>query len=178
MRVVKPQGDASQEGYRGRLEVSPTGSIPCRENPAWQVTNDKVEASRAMLRFGQKHQREYGHGHASPDRRVETSSDQNQISRTKVHGPRGRRRRWHDKFRLRFRLVSPDGKSGAPIQHRRIKCLPGRRGGLVSTLVDGPLFFRSPSARERILRHPALPRIELARRRPAVLRASLARSPR
>src|SRR5271157_2061714 len=52
MRVVKPQGDASQEGYRGRLEVSPTGSIPCRENPAWQVTKDKVEASRAMLCCG------------------------------------------------------------------------------------------------------------------------------
>ena len=54
MRVVKPQGDASQEVYRGRLEVSPTGSIPRRENPAWQVANDKVEASRAKLRFGQE----------------------------------------------------------------------------------------------------------------------------
>jgi hypothetical protein len=31
------------------LVVSPTGSIPRRENPEWQVTNDKVEASRAML---------------------------------------------------------------------------------------------------------------------------------
>ena len=36
------------------LVVSPTGSIPCRENPVWQVTNDKVNASRAMLRVGQE----------------------------------------------------------------------------------------------------------------------------
>src|SRR5208337_4798550 len=40
-------------GVSGTFEVSPTGSIPCRENPAWQVTKDKVEASRAMLRCGQ-----------------------------------------------------------------------------------------------------------------------------
>ena len=41
-------------GVSGTFEVSPTGSIPRRENPAWQVTNDKVEASRAMLNVGQK----------------------------------------------------------------------------------------------------------------------------
>ena len=41
-------------GVSGTLEVSPTGSIPRRENPAWQVTNDKVEASRAMLLVGQE----------------------------------------------------------------------------------------------------------------------------
>ena len=41
-------------GVSGTLEVSPTGSIPRRENPAWQVANDKVEASRAKLRFGQE----------------------------------------------------------------------------------------------------------------------------
>src|SRR5208337_3199809 len=73
---------------------------------------------------GSKHQREYGHGHASPDRSVETSNDQNQISQTQVHGTRGRRRRWHDRFRLRFRLVSSvpadsDGKSGAPTRRYR-----------------------------------------------------------
>ena len=48
---------------------------------------------------GSKHQREYGHGHASPDRSVETSNDQNQISQTQVHGTQGHRRRWHDRFR-------------------------------------------------------------------------------
>src|SRR5208337_5620211 len=63
----------------------------------------------------------------SPDPSVETSNDQNQISQTQVHGTRGRRRRWHDKFRWRFRLVSPvpadsDGKSGAPIQRCSINC--------------------------------------------------------
>jgi hypothetical protein len=36
------------------LEVSPTGSIPSGEKPAWQVTKDKVEASRAMLILGQE----------------------------------------------------------------------------------------------------------------------------
>ena len=76
-------------GVRGRLGVSPTGSIPRRENPAWQVANDKVEASRAKLRFGKMHQREYGHGHASPDHSVKENGDQNQISRPKVHGTRG-----------------------------------------------------------------------------------------
>jgi hypothetical protein len=41
-------------GVSGTLIVSPTGSIPRRKNPARQVTNDKVEASRAMLNVGQK----------------------------------------------------------------------------------------------------------------------------
>jgi hypothetical protein len=121
MQVVKPQGDASQEGYRGRLEVSPTGSIPRRENPAGKSPMTRSKPLGPSFASGSKHQREYGHGHASPDRSVETSCEQNQISQTKVHGTRGRRRRWHDRFRLRFRLVSPvpadsDGKSGAPIQ--------------------------------------------------------------
>ena len=39
-------------GVSGTLEVSPTGSIPHRKNPARQVANDKVEASRAMLSVG------------------------------------------------------------------------------------------------------------------------------
>src|SRR5271157_4693224 len=38
----------------GTLEVSPTGSIPRRENPAWQVASDKVEASRAKVHVGQE----------------------------------------------------------------------------------------------------------------------------
>ena len=41
-------------GVSGTLKVSPTGSIPRRENPAWQVTKEKVEASRAMLIRGQE----------------------------------------------------------------------------------------------------------------------------
>ena len=40
-------------GFSGTLEVSPTGSIPRQKDPVWQVTNDKVEASRAMLTLGQ-----------------------------------------------------------------------------------------------------------------------------
>ena len=39
-------------GVSGTLEVSPTGSIPHRENPARQVANDKVEASRARVETG------------------------------------------------------------------------------------------------------------------------------
>ena len=53
--------DASDETPRCReprggsltIAVSPTGSIPCRENPAWQVTNDKDQASRTKLTLGQ-----------------------------------------------------------------------------------------------------------------------------
>ena len=41
-------------GISGTFEVSPTGSIPRRANLAWQVANDKVEASRAMLANGQE----------------------------------------------------------------------------------------------------------------------------
>jgi hypothetical protein len=52
MRVVKPQGDASQEGYRG-LESLPNGINTTPGKPGGQVANDKVEASRAKLRFGQ-----------------------------------------------------------------------------------------------------------------------------
>ena len=40
-------------GVAGTLRVSPTGSIPWRVAPAWQVTNDKVEPPRARLRCGQ-----------------------------------------------------------------------------------------------------------------------------
>src|SRR5262249_26546773 len=53
MRVGKPEGAACQEGI-GKLEVSPTGSIPRRESPARQVANDNVEDSRAMLTGGQE----------------------------------------------------------------------------------------------------------------------------
>jgi hypothetical protein len=121
MRVVKPPGDARQEGYRGRLEVSPTGSIPRRENPAGKSPMTRSKPLGPRFASGKMHQRVYGHGHASPDHSVKENGDQNQISRPKVHGTRGRRRRRHDRFRLRFRLVSPvpadsDGKSGAPSQ--------------------------------------------------------------
>ena len=52
MQVVKRQGDASQEGYRGRGKVS-DGINTTPGKPGRQVANDKVEASRAKLRFGQ-----------------------------------------------------------------------------------------------------------------------------
>ena len=52
--MVKRTRRREPRGVSGTLIVSPTGSIPRRNDPAWQVTNDKVEASRAMLIAGQK----------------------------------------------------------------------------------------------------------------------------
>ena len=52
---------------------------------------------------GKMHQREYGPGHAAPDHRVETSSDQNQISQTQVHGTQGAAKA-DDRFRSRSGL--------------------------------------------------------------------------
>src|SRR5271167_1090487 len=54
MRVLKTTRRREPRGVSGTFEVSPTGSIPRRENPAWQVANYKVEASRAKLHFGQE----------------------------------------------------------------------------------------------------------------------------
>jgi hypothetical protein len=51
-KVENDQAPRAKRGI-GDVKVSPTGSIPRREDPAWQVTNDKVEASRAMLIRGQ-----------------------------------------------------------------------------------------------------------------------------
>ena len=87
-------------GVSGTLKVSPTGSIPHRENPAGKSPMTRSKPLGPSFASGSKHQREYGHGHASPDRSVETRNDQNQISQTQVHGTRGCRRRWHDRFRL------------------------------------------------------------------------------
>src|SRR5271166_3482967 len=94
-------------GVSGTLEVSPTGSIPRRENPAGKSPKIRSKPLGPRFATGKVHQREYGHGHASPDPSVKENGDQNQISRPKVHGTRGRRRRRHDRFRLRFRLVTP-----------------------------------------------------------------------
>ena len=61
VREVKAIRRRATRGVSGTIEVSPTGSIPRRGNPAWQVAKDKVEASRAMLPSGKKHQSRYGH---------------------------------------------------------------------------------------------------------------------
>ena len=96
-------------GVSGTFEVSPTGSIPRRENPAWQVTKDKVEASRAMLIRGQK-----APGEIRPqtrDTRAQSRGKQQRgpDSRSQVHGPRGRRRRRLDGFIRRCAAPSPGG---------------------------------------------------------------------
>ncbi len=78
MLVVKQQGAACREGYRERLSL-PNGISTSRENPAWQVTNDKVEASRAMLTHGHEapeYERPLTHGTVEQNKRttdVETS---------------------------------------------------------------------------------------------------------
>ena len=88
--------DAGGETTRGRVprgvsetfEVSPTGSIPRRENPAWQVANDKVEASRAMLPCGQEapeEKRPLTRGTVEDSRK--TNRRGSQIPQPKVHGP-------------------------------------------------------------------------------------------
>ena len=173
MRVVKPQGDASQEGYRGRLEVSPTGSIPRRENPAGKSPMTRSKPLGPSFASGKMHQRVYGHGHASPDPSVKENGDQNQISRPKVHGTRGRRRRRHDRFRLRFRLVASDFPSIVCILDRDrssavvLKAIGGR-----SRLFQGQLpSQRLPAASsaetgELAVRQSAGWRFEIGVRRP------------
>ena len=52
MRVVKPQGDAAKRGI-GDVESLPNGINATPGKPAGKIANDKVEASRAKLRFGQ-----------------------------------------------------------------------------------------------------------------------------
>ncbi len=88
--------DAGGETTRGRVprgvsetfEVSPTGSIPRRENPAWQVANDKVEASRTMLPCGHEapeEKRPLTRGTVEDSRK--TNRRGSQIPQPKVHGP-------------------------------------------------------------------------------------------
>ncbi len=113
-------------GVSGTLEVSPTGSIPRREKPAGKSPMTRSKPLGPSFTSGTKHQREYGHRHASPDHRVETSSDQNKISQTKVHGTRGRRRRWHDRFHSNSRATGtrkPGRCGSADNSSRMVKSL-------------------------------------------------------
>src|SRR5208282_5387878 len=98
MRVSKQQGAASQEGYRGRLKSPQRDQYHAGKTRHGKSPMTRSKPLGPSFTSGKKHQREYGHWHAAPDPRVETSSDQNQISQTRVHGTRGRRRRWHDRF--------------------------------------------------------------------------------
>ena len=75
-------------GVSETFEVSPTGSIPRRENPAWQVANDKVEASRAMLPCGHEapeEKRPLTRGTVEEIRN--RNRRENQIPQPNVHGP-------------------------------------------------------------------------------------------
>jgi len=121
MRVSKQQGAASQEGYRGRLKSPQRDQYHAGKTRHGKSPMTRSKPLGPSFTSGKKHQREYGHWHAAPDPRVETSSDQNQISQTRVHGTRGRRRRWHDRFRLRFRLVivvDPGIRARIPLRSR------------------------------------------------------------
>ena len=107
MRVLKQQGDASQEGYRGRLKSPQRDQYHAGKTRHGKSPKIRSKPLGPCFAAGKEHQREYGRGHASPDPRVKASSEKNKISRPKVHGTRGGRRRRHDRFRLRFRLVRP-----------------------------------------------------------------------
>ena len=61
MRVLKQQGNAQPRGVSGTLEVSPTGSIPRRENPAGKSPMTRSKPLGPSFASGRKHQREYGH---------------------------------------------------------------------------------------------------------------------
>jgi hypothetical protein len=52
MRLVNNRARVTR-GVSGTMK-SPNGINTTAENPAWQVANDKVEASRAMLFIGQE----------------------------------------------------------------------------------------------------------------------------
>ena len=79
MRVVKPQGVASQEGYRGRWK-SPqrdqyhTGKTRHGKSP---MTRSKPLGPCSPA--GKMHQSVYGHGRASPYSNIKTNSSRNQI---------------------------------------------------------------------------------------------------
>ena len=99
MRVVKPQGNARQEGYRGRLKSPQRDQYHVGKTRHGKSPKIRSKPLGPCFAAGKEHQREYGHGHASPDPRVKASSEKNKISRPKVHGTRGGRRRRHDRFR-------------------------------------------------------------------------------
>jgi hypothetical protein len=54
MRMVKQQSAARQEGNRVRCQSPQRDQYHAGKNPAWQVTKDKVETSRAKLALGQE----------------------------------------------------------------------------------------------------------------------------
>ena len=97
--MLKQQGDASQEGYRGRLKSPQRDQYHAGKTRHGKSPKIRSKPLGPCFAAGKEHQREYGHGHASPDPRVKASSEKNKISRPKVHGTRGGRRRRHDRFR-------------------------------------------------------------------------------
>ena len=113
MRVLKQQGNARQEGYRGRLKSPQRDQYHAGKTRHGKSPKIRSKPLGPCFAAGKEHQREYGHGHASPDPRVKASSEKNKVSRPKVHGTRGGRRKRHDRFRWRFRFVASDLCAGA-----------------------------------------------------------------
>ena len=89
----------AQEGYRGRLKSPQRDQYHAGKTRHGKSPKIRSKPLGPCFAAGKEHQREYGHGHASPDPRVKASSEKNKISRPKVHGTRGGRRRRHDRFR-------------------------------------------------------------------------------
>src|SRR5271157_3578592 len=79
MRVVKPQGDASQEGYRGRWKSPQRDQYHTGKTRHGKSPMTRSKPLGPCFQSGKKHQREYGHGRASPYSNIKTNSGRNQI---------------------------------------------------------------------------------------------------
>ena len=61
MRVVKPQGDASQEGYRGRLKSPQRDQYHAGKTRHGKSPMTRSKPLGPSFASGNKHQRAYGH---------------------------------------------------------------------------------------------------------------------
>ena len=93
-------------GISRKFEVSPTGSIPRREDPPWQVTKDKVEASRAKLRCGRGAPKARRPRTRVTSPRVKDQCDLHQVCSNQSSRDARVPPRRHERFRWRFRLVN------------------------------------------------------------------------
>ncbi len=76
-------------GYRGRLKSPQRDQYHAGETRHGKSPMTRSKPLGPGSSSGTKHQRENGHWHASPDRRVDTSSDQNQIPEPEFTGREG-----------------------------------------------------------------------------------------
>src|SRR5271165_830043 len=80
MRVLKEQGAACQEGYRGRLKSPQRDQYHDGRTRHGKSPKKRSKPLGPSFAAGKEHQRQYGRGHASPNPRVKDKSDLNQVS--------------------------------------------------------------------------------------------------